>query len=196
MRRWRRAWVQAALRSFSMSSRELSFVQLVFYKRRLAFSYVGTWRGARCADQLRVLPLWTRPLLAGRSFFDFGIAGRFGLRVSAPWIGRARSRPSAGNLASLVLTIAPSPRCSHARHVVARAGIFIAKAFERRAESAHPLLFCMPARLTLFGVAAGRYAARRQKFSFGRTNPFPDSPPLLHRGTALVTRSGDRRCYT
>ncbi len=42
-------------------------------------------------DQLRVLPLCTRPLLAGRSFFDFGVAGRFGPRVSAVWMARKRS---------------------------------------------------------------------------------------------------------
>lgn len=73
--------------------------------------------------------------------------------------------------------------------------IFIAKSFERRAESAHPPPFFTPARLILFGVAAGRCAARRQIF-FGPTNPFAVSPPLLHRGTTLVTGSGDRRCYT
>jgi hypothetical protein len=32
--------------------------------------------------QLRVLPLWTRPLLAGRSLLDFGGLGGPGRRVS------------------------------------------------------------------------------------------------------------------
>ncbi len=66
--------------------------------------------------------------------------------MSAAGVGRTCSRPSAGNFASPVLTMAPTPNCSHARHVVARSEIFIAKSFERRAESAHPLRFCMPVR--------------------------------------------------
>lgn len=57
-------------------------------------------RVATLQYQFRVLPLCTRPLLAGRSFFDFTIGGRFGARksVAGPCAGPAG--PSSLNLES------------------------------------------------------------------------------------------------
>jgi ParB/RepB/Spo0J family partition protein len=68
-------------------------------------SWLGVGRASR-ADQLRVFPLWTRPLLAGRSFFDFGVAGRFGPCVSASRFGHRRSCASPGNFTLSNLAIA------------------------------------------------------------------------------------------
>ena len=75
---------------------------------------------SREQDQLRVLPLWTRPLLAGRSFFAFGAAGRFGPCVLAAWTVRRRSNRSVGNFVSSDSFIAFRSKifsfeaCSHA----------------------------------------------------------------------------------
>lgn len=80
-----------------------STVTVVRWTQRGSWSGVG--RGSR-VDQLRVFPLWTRPLLAGRSFFDFGVAGRFGPRMSASRFGHRRSSASSGNFTLWNLAIA------------------------------------------------------------------------------------------
>lgn len=100
-----------------------STVTVVRWTQRGSWSGVG--RGSR-VDQLRVFPLWTRPLLAGRSFFDFGVAGRFGPRMSASRFGHRRSSASPGNFTLWNVAIGGAPRLSpRARYVMTRAGIFI-----------------------------------------------------------------------
>lgn len=59
--------------------------QTIFPRRRTIKRVVATLQ-----YQFRVLPLCTRPLLAGRSFLDFTIGGRFGARKSV-------ARPCAGS---------------------------------------------------------------------------------------------------
>jgi hypothetical protein len=79
-------------------------------------------------DQFRVLPLRTRPLLAGRSFFGLGVTGRFAPRMSSAWATRKRSLFVAGELGLAGLRHFAPLHASHSRHVVTLSGFFIAKA--------------------------------------------------------------------
>jgi hypothetical protein len=103
------------------------------------------------------LPLWTRPLLAGRSFFDLEATGCCGLRFAGAWTSCARSRPSAENFVSPALAIAHSPFYScHAAVIKAVAILHLPAILSSVAQSGTTLqsLSNAIAKIFSFGAAA------------------------------------------